>query len=50
MMYNWARSFGLAFVILTKESVIIPDPASGSVKNKRLITEEFYDYKKAEDD
>ena len=21
MMYNWARSFGLAFVILTKKSV-----------------------------
>ena len=50
MMYNWARSFGLAFVILTKKSVKIPDPASGSVKQKKFITEEIYDYKKAEDD
>ena len=49
-MYNWARSFGLAFVILTKKSVKTPDPASSSVSPKKFITEEFYDYKKAEAD
>ena len=50
MMYNWARSLGLAFVILTKKSVKIPDPAFGSVLPKKFIIQEFYDYKKAEKD